>query len=134
MEEQLLSSKEAAAIFGFSSLRYTRDYLGAPDKIERSEVGIRYLYSKSHVCEKKKELECNRCIKAQRKGKVSCYHCRKACEKCELRSGLCSDCQAKKLVLNFSCHGDCTRCKPDCKMIQALENALKAMKAKVQAV
>lgn len=132
--EQLLSSREAAGILGFASLRYTRDFLGKPDKIEHSNLGTRYLYLRSHVCEKRKELECRRCEKKKRKGKISCYHCRKACEKCELRSGLCSDCQAKKLVLNFSCHGDCTRCKPDCKMIQALENALKAMKAKVQTV
>lgn len=54
MEEQLLSSKEAAAILGFSSLRYTRDYLGAPDKIERSEVGIRIFTANRMFARKRK--------------------------------------------------------------------------------
>ena len=36
----------------------------------------------------------------------SCYHCKVKVPPEDLHGGLCPLCQAKKVVLNYGCHGD----------------------------
>lgn len=129
---ELFSVRSAARILGFKSQDYIRKRLGNPDAIEKRKTGERFLYTMGHIQNLKHVLEDEKKQRCLMKGKVACYLCHERCEKCNLKSGICANCQAKKLVLNFSCRGDCTKCSPDCRMLDLLKKAVSDMEEKVK--
>lgn len=132
MSEELYSVRNAAEILGLKSLGYTRKRLGKPDAVEKRKTGERFLYTMPHIQNLKGILAQERKDRGAVKGKISCYHCRRRCDRCQLRSGICPVCQAKKLILNFSCHGDCTKCRPDCEMLRLLDQTIHDFEEKIR--
>ena len=99
--------------------------LGKPDKIVNSENNRKkYLYRRCRVEEIKRQRDCEKCIKDGTKGKKSCYHCRNRVSRCELTSGICAECQARKFIKNFTCHGDCCSFPVDCERISILSRII----------
>lgn len=127
-----LSLRSAAAEMGLKGLAYTRRLLGTPDVVEKQMGHCRALYSVEHVRKAKEELELHRVQRINDRGKRGCYHCRRKFDPVELKSGICSDCQAWRTVLNFSCHGDCTKCPVDCKRLKCLKNAITKMERRLE--
>ena len=121
---EFYSVRNAAELIGLKSISYTRRRLGAPDAVEKQKSGVRFLYTLRHIEKLKFTLKRERKERESERGKIACYHCRRRCDKCALKSGICPDCQAKKLVKNFACHGDCTKCAPDCHLLRVLDRAL----------
>ena len=126
-ETVYMGIRSAADILGVSSLEYARKMLGEPDAREKCKEGVRYLYSPEHI-------EHARCEAAQRKsdkGKRSCYHCRKKFLPAELKSGICPDCYAWKITLNFACRGDCTKYAPEAGRLEKLKYAIQKMESQI---
>lgn len=132
-EKQIyFSVRSAAFILGIKSLAYARKILGAPDVIEQRKSGHKNLYSAEHIERTRAELQQSRIDRMNNKGKRGCYHCRRKFDPGELKSGICADCQAWRTVLNFSCHGDCTKCPVDCKRLKCLKNAITKMERRLE--
>lgn len=120
--------RTAAGMLGVSSLEYARKLLGEPDAKEKCKEGVRFLYSPAHIERAKVTISSRK----SDKGKRSCYHCRNRFDPSELRSGICPDCQAWKLALNFACNGDCTKCPPSAEKICKLKHAIRKLERRIE--
>ena len=99
--------------------------LGEPDdKFVTPSGRTKYLYLRCKVQQIKRLRECEKCLRQNKKHKRSCYHCRNYFAPQELTSGICADCQAKKLVKNFTHHGDCCKNPFDCERLKTLSRVL----------
>ena len=58
----------------------------------------------------------------------SCYHCKGHFRPEDLHSGLCPLCYAKKVVLNYGCHGDPMKHGMDFNRLDILIEAIKLVK------
>lgn len=58
----------------------------------------------------------------------SCYQCRKHCHPADLKGGLCPLCQARKIVLNYGCHGDPVGHALDADRLEVLIEAIRIVK------
>lgn len=111
-EEDFVTTEEASEILGLHRTQ-TRALLGEPDSVWESASGrIQYIFERKRVLSIKSKRE-ERKIKRQiEHGLRSCYFCRGKYQKEDLLGGLCPKCQARKLIKNFVCRGDC--CKNNC--------------------
>lgn len=106
-EEDYVTIEEASEMLGLHRSQ-TRALLGEPDRIWESAAGrVQYIFNKAHVLSVKTKREAIKCKKQAERGLRICYFCREKFHREELYGGLCPMCQAKKLVKNFICHGDC---------------------------
>ena len=111
---------EAAEILGLHRTQAIA-VLGKHDLVAISPNNrAKHLYLRCRVEELRRQRECEQCKKENQKGKRSCYHCRNRFSACELTSGICAECQARKLVKNFACHGDCCKFPFDCERVNIL--------------
>jgi hypothetical protein len=111
---------EASAILGLHRTQAIA-VLGKHDvTVITDKSRTKHLYLRCRVEELRRQRECEKCRKESVKGKRSCYHCHNRYSACELTSGLCSECQARKLVKNFAHHGDCCRFPYDCERVNIL--------------
>ena len=132
-ESEYYSVSTAAEKIGLKSISYTRKILGEPDaRITNSKSRDRFLYTPEHVEKARVSLQERKKEKQGTKGKRGCYQCRKKFCPCELKSGICAECQARKCVLNFSCNGDCLKCQPDIKRLALLCKAARDLEKKVE--
>lgn len=103
---ELMTAKEAAQELKLSYMQ-TRIYLGDPYDFEICANGRkRLLYTRERVEEIKKRHAEMLAEKEKTKGTRKCYQCGSRVAPNDLTSGICSRCQAFKLVKNFVCHGD----------------------------
>ena len=130
--QEYVSVREAAHELGFKSICHARKVMGKPDaKVRGKNQSFRYLYTPYHVEAVKEKIRIERIEKNLFKGKRSCYQCRLKYSPEELKSGICLNCQAKKCVLNFACNGDCTKCYPSHKRLNALRKEVAEMEKKI---
>lgn len=102
----MVTIKEAAEILGLCYLQ-TRIYLGDPDDFKVSKSGHQiHLHTMDKVLRIKERRQHIAEQRIANKGKQKCYHCGDKVDVADLTSGICSKCQAYKLVRNFACHGD----------------------------
>ena len=119
-EEDFVTIEEASEILGLHRSQ-TRALLGEPDRIWESAAGrIQYIYNREHVFSIKTKRETRKTQRQSERGLRICYFCREKFHKEDLFGGLCPACQAKKLVKNFICHGDCCRNCCDKKRLELL--------------
>jgi hypothetical protein len=129
----LYTIKEAAAILNLGYLQ-TRIYLGDPQSIGTTPKGRKcLLYSIDRINEIQDRRKVVLAERELNKGKVKCYHCGKRVPHYDLTSGVCSECQAIKLVKNFACHGDYINGKLDRHRLICLYNAIKSLVKKPKA-
>lgn len=103
----------------------TRVLLGAPDRVWQSAVGqIQYVFDVERVYQIKRAREERRKLKEAELNQKECYFCHCKCKKEEMRGGICFDCQARKIVRNFACNGDCGK---NCFNIARLKMLAKAI-------
>lgn len=122
-EEDYVTTEEAAEIFGLKRSQ-ARAILGEPDSSWLCATGqVQYIYLRSRVLDIKSRREEQLRKRRMELGQRSCYYCRKRFVKSDLCDGLCAECQAKKLVKNFACHGDCFRHELDIQRVRLLMNA-----------
>ncbi len=102
----MVTIKEAAEILGLGYLQ-TRIHLGDPDDFKLSKSGHQmHLHTMDKVLRIKERRQHILEQRIANKGKHKCYHCGDKVDVTDLTSGICSKCQAYKLVRNFACHGD----------------------------
>lgn len=119
-EIELISIHEAAEILGLHRTQAVAE-LGKPDKIVHSKNNKeKYLYFRCRAEEIRRQRECKKCQQQNAKGSRSCYHCRNRFSPCQLTNGICTECQARKLVKNFACHGDVCKFPFDCERVNIL--------------
>ena len=76
-----------------------------PDNVDILPNGIyKYFYGVSSIRKLYDSIMANRNAPVERYR--SCYHCRGRFAPEDLHGGLCPLCYAKKIVLNYGCHGD----------------------------
>ena len=123
-EENFVTTEEAAEILGLHRSQ-ARALLGEPDRVWESAAGrIQYIFERQRVLSIKNKRE-ERKIKRQiEQGLRSCYFCREKYHKEDLFGGLCLKCQARKLIKNFACRGDCCKNYCDTKRLQLLANVM----------
>ena len=132
MSEEYKNISAAAVELGVKNIRYARKILGEADAIEACRTGYRNLYTEEHIQKTKVEMEEKRSKRLKEHGLRCCYHCRMKFKPAELTSSLCANCRAKKTVLNYSCCGDCTKCKPSIQRLQMLRCAIDELETKVK--
>lgn len=99
--------------------------LGKSDETIITPKGrIKNLYRICRVRETIRQRECEKCERESIKGTRACYHCRNRVSACDLTSGICATCQARKLVKNFACHGDCCKFPYDCERVNILSRVI----------
>lgn len=129
-KDGLYTIKEAATILNLGYLQ-TRIYLGDPQAIGTTAKGRKcLLYSMRRIEEISERRKVVLAEKELNKGKHKCYHCGKRVLQSDLTSGICSECQALKLVKNFACHGDYINGKLDKHRLVCVYNALKSLMQK----
>lgn len=123
-EVDLITVDEAAVILGLKRSQ-ARAILGEPHTVWRSAAGrSQYVYLKTEVELIKRKRESIIQKRIAQRGFRSCYYCHQKFEKNQLCDGLCADCQAKKIVRNFACYGDCFRHELDVQRLRILSNAI----------
>lgn len=106
MGTAMVTIKQAAEILNLGYLQ-ARISLGDPQDYEVAGSGRKkLLYSMDRVLEVKRRRDEARALRDKNKGTAKCYHCGARVELRDLTSGICSKCQAFKIVKNFACHGD----------------------------
>lgn len=76
-----------------------------PDNIDVLPNGVyKYFYGVSSIRKLYDSIMSSRNVPVERYR--SCYHCKGHFAPEDLHGGLCPLCQAKKIVLNYGCHGD----------------------------
>lgn len=126
-DTKLYTLKEAAKILSLGTMQ-SRIYLGDPQQIGTTPRGQHMLlYSHKHVYEVKCHREAIKLEKASRRGKKRCYHCHKYVPAHDTTSGICSTCQAYKIVKNFACHGDYINGEIDKGRLDCIVNAVKKL-------
>ena len=124
-EENFVTTEEAAEILGLQRSQ-ARALLGEPDRVWESAAGrIQYIFDRQRVMSIKDKREQRKIKRQTEQGLRSCYFCRENFHKEELFGGLCPSCQARKLIKNFACHGDCCRNCCDNSRLQLLSDAIK---------
>lgn len=123
---------EATLMLGIKNKRYARRVLGKPDAVEQCKTGVRYLYTDDHIRKVKENILKKRSERLKSNGLRCCYLCRVKFKPEELKSSICAACRAKKTVLNFSCCGDCTKCKPSIQRLQMLQCAIDELEQKIK--
>lgn len=121
---EFYSVNSATSELGLHSPEYCRSLLGAPDCVVKCKTGVRYLYSAEKVRKAKTDLANNRQKRIEDKGKRRCYQCKERFPRADLTSGICAECRARKIVLNFACHGDCLLHCPDPSRVCLLKKAI----------
>lgn len=129
---EFFTISHAAETIGIKSIEYCRKLLGTPDCIQKCRTGKRFLYSTEKVKTAKENIAIKRNRKSMDRGKRSCYQCRNKFIQTELSSGICPGCRAKKIVLNFACHGDCLLHCPDPERICILRKAIDDYEQKIK--
>ena len=123
-EENFVTTEEAAEILGLHRSQ-ARALLGEPDRVWESAAGrIQYIFDRQRVLSIKSKREERRIKRQIEQGLRSCYFCREKFHKEELFGGLCPKCQARKLIKNFACHGDCCKNCCDTKRLELLASAI----------
>lgn len=128
---EMLTIKEASKILNRGYLQ-TRIYLGYPDDCTITLNGRqKFLYTADHVHKVKERLEILKQIKLRNKGKRKCYYCNTLVPKDELTSGICTKCQAYKMVKNFACHGNYEDGDIDADRLESIASALHSLQANI---
>lgn len=126
-EEDFVTIEEASEILGLHRSQ-ARALLGEPDKVWESAAGrIQYIFKRDRVFAVKQKREARKEKMQIEHGLRACYFCREKYHKEELLGGLCPACQARKLVKNFICRGDCCRNCCDTKRLELLTAAISQM-------
>lgn len=129
----LIDITTAAEILQLGETR-ARALLEPPEKCTNTINGRpRFLYCRQRVELIANQRKCEKCQRAQNRGKRPCYICRTKCNTCELTSGMCENCRAFKIMRNFICHGDCLFHKPDQERLEILRNALSKLQTQLSA-
>jgi hypothetical protein len=106
MGTAMVTIKQAAEILDLGYLQ-ARISLGDPQDYEIAGSGRKkLLYSMDRVLEVKRRRDEVKALREKNKGTAKCYHCGERVEIRDLTSGICSKCQAFKIIKNFACHGD----------------------------
>lgn len=122
-EVDLVTIEEAADILGLKRSQ-ARAILGEPYSVWQTAAGrTQYVYEKSRVEYIKARREEIIRKRIELRGMRSCYHCRQKFERKDLCDGLCANCQARKIVRNFACHGDYYRHELDVQRLRILSEA-----------
>ena len=128
MDTQLLTIKQAAELLGLGYLQ-TRIHLGDPIDYDMSDNGRRrLLYSIDRVMEVKKRRDALKAERALNKGTQKCYQCGTRVPSSDITSGICSKCQAFKIVKNFACHGDYIHGDIDIARLDRVVDAVNALR------
>lgn len=123
-EENFVTTEEAAEILGLQRSQ-ARALLGEPDRVWESAAGrIQYIFDRQRVLSIKSKREERKMKRQAEQNLRSCYFCREKYQKEDLFGGLCPKCQARKLIKNFACRGDCCKNCCDTKRLQLLSNAI----------
>lgn len=128
-QEGLVTIEEAAEILGLKRSQ-TRAVLGEPYTVWQTAAGrIQYVYQRDQVeyIKSRRDEIIEKRIK--QRGYRSCYYCKLKFSRKELCDGLCADCQARKIVRNFACHGDCFRHELDAQRLRILSSAINRLKS-----
>ncbi len=129
--QTVLTIKEASKILNRGYLQ-TRIYLGDPDDCVITLNGRRkFLYTLDHVNKVKERLDIAQNTKLRNKGKRKCYYCNTLVSKEELTSGICTKCQAYKMVKNFACHGKYEDGDVDTNRLESIANALHSLQSNI---
>ncbi|MBQ9787024.1 MAG: hypothetical protein IJW33_02510 [Lentisphaeria bacterium] len=125
-EEDFVTTEEAAEILGLRRSQ-ARAVLGEPDHSWYSAAGrIQFVFRLDRVLDIKARREEHFRKRAAQLGFRSCLHCNSKFSPKELCDGLCTDCQARKLVRNFACRrGDFFRKELDAQRLRALSEAVR---------
>ena len=127
----MLTIKEASKILNRGYLQ-TRIYLGDPDDCIITLNGRqKFLYTSDHVNKVKERLDIAQNAKLRNRGKRKCYYCNTLVPKEELTSGICTKCQAYKMVKNFACHGKYEDGDIDTDRLESVANALHSLQANI---
>ena len=119
-EVKLVTIEEAAEILGLKRSQ-ARAVLGEPYTAWQTAAGrIQYVYQRNQVEYIKARREEIIRKRIKQRGMRSCYHCRQKFERKDLCDGLCANCQARKIVRNFACHGDYYRHELDVQRLRIL--------------
>ena len=125
----MLTIKEASKLLNRGYLQ-TRIYLGDPDDCITTLNGRqKFLYTSDHVNKVKERLDITQDVKRRNKGKRKCYYCNTLVPKEELTSGICTKCQAYKMVKNFACHGKYEDGAIDTNRLESIAIALHSLQA-----
>lgn len=128
---EMLTIKEASKILNRGYLQ-TRIYLGDPDDCIITHNGRRkFLYTSDHVNKVKEHLDTAQNTKLRNRGKRKCYYCNTLVPKEELTSGICTKCQAYKLVKNFACHGKYEDGDIDTDRLESIASALHSLQSNI---
>ena len=123
-EENFVTTEEAAEILGLHRSQ-ARALLGEPDRVWESAAGrIQYIFDRQRVLSIKSKREERKIKRQTEQGLRACYFCREKYHKEDLLGGLCPKCQARKLIKNFACRGDCCKNCCDTKRLQLLASAI----------
>lgn len=127
----MVTIKEAAKLLELGYLQ-TRIYLGYPDDYCISKHGHKvFLYDYDKVVSVIEKRKATIEQRATNKGKHKCYHCGNRVPPTDLTSGVCSKCQAIKLVKNFACHGDYIHGRIDEQRLDRISDAVALMRTLV---
>ena len=112
----------------------TRALLGHADQTVTAPSGHRKdMYLRCRVEEVKRQYECAKCKRKAEEGKQACYYCHNRFPVSEMTgSKICLSCQAKKMLKNFSCHGDCCLHDIDCDRVRMLTRALAELQLEME--
>lgn len=126
MQNDFLTTHEAAAILGCSEVHARRLLKYADDREELGNGRFRALYARCRVLRLASDRECQKCAeRLKERGLRSCRTCGEKFHPQELTSGKCQHCRAHDLCRNFLCHGDCFKCPvPDRSLLQFLKHAI----------
>lgn len=125
----MITIKEASKILNRGYLQ-TRIYLGDPDDCIITPNGRqKFLYNSDHVHKVKERLDIAQEAKLRNRGKRKCYYCNSLVPKEELTSGICTKCQAYKMVKNFVCHGKYEDGAIDADRLESITSALHSLQA-----
>lgn len=128
---EMLTIKEASKILNRGYLQ-TRIYLGDPDDYVTTLNGRqKFLYTTDHVNNVKERLAIAKDIKLRNRGKRKCYYCNTLVPKEELTSGICTKCQAYKMVKNFACHGNYEDGDIDADRLESVASALNSLQSNI---
>lgn len=128
---EMLTIKEASKLLNRGYLQ-TRIYLGDPDDCIITRNGRqKFLYTSDHVNKVKERIDIAKDIKLRNKGKRKCYYCNTLVPKEELTSGICTKCQAYKMVKNFACRGEYEDGAIDIDRLESIASALYGLRANI---